>query len=388
MSILKQLLIGAVVLCAALAIWVLYVPSAQPFLERVGILQLLGRDAAAPGQAATNRRGFGGGATQVIVTEVEPGVVNDVVTSIGDGRALRSVSVRSETTGRITSIGYRPGTFVEKNSVVFRLDDEAERIAYDRAQLVLSNAQDELARLSQLEGTGAVTAVRFRDAELAVRTAELGLREATFDLERRVIRSPISGWIGILEAEEGDRVSAQEVLAVITDRSELMIDFRVPERVIGQIERGMEVDIVPLAMDRMQIAGVISAIDNQVDRASRTLRLQATIPNPDDLLRDGMAFSVRLRLPGETLPSVDPLAIQWSSAGSFVWAVRDGTAVRVPVVIRERNSDNVLVEADLEVGEKIVTEGVQTLRPGAEVQIVGPAEDADATAAAILPSRG
>jgi RND family efflux transporter MFP subunit len=386
MSVFRQLLIGLAVVAATLAIWVYYVPASKPWLDRLGVLSLLGIETAEPTGAAPGGPRFGGGAARVIVAEAGEGIINDAITAVGDGRALRSVTVRSEATGRIAAIEYGAGSFVDAGSVIVRLDDEAERIELDRARLILDDASEGVARVRQLEGSGAVTEVRTREAELALRTAELGLREAEFDLAQRVVRAPISGWIGILEIEEGDRVSAQDTLAVITDRSELLIEFRVPERVIGLITPGMTVTVAPLATDGVEIEGRISAIDNVVERASRTLRVQATIPNPDDRLRAGMAFRVGLRLPGETLPSVDPLAIQWSSDGSFVWVLRDGKAVRVPVVIRERNADSVLVEADLAVGEAVVTEGVQTLRPGAEVEVVAPGGAAEARAPE--PERG
>jgi hypothetical protein len=85
-----------------------------------------------------------------------------------------------------------------------------------------------------------------------------------------------------------------------------------------------------------------------------------------------MAFEVELMFPGETLPSVDPLAVQWSSEGAFVWAVREGKAARVPVTIRQRNADSVLVAADLAPGERVIVEGVQMLRQGSDVRISAP----------------
>lgn len=388
MSLLRQFLIGIVVVVATVLAWAFFVPSAAPVLERAGIYDLLGIEGPAQDEGQGGGRFGGGGPAQVIVAEAQEGVVNDRVAAVGDGRAVRSVTVRAEATGRVATIEREAGSYVEAGSVLARLDDEAERIAVDRARLLLADAQDEVARLSQLEGSGAVTAVRFREADLALRTAELALREAEFDLAQRVIVAPISGWMGILEVEAGDRVTAQEVLAVITDRSELIIDFRVPERVVGQVEPGMTVTVAPLSGGMAPIEGRISAIDNVVDRDSRTLRVQATIPNADDRLRAGMAFSVEVGLPGERLPAVDPLAIQWSSTGSFVWVVRDGKATRVPVVIRERNADSVLVEADLAVGEAVVTEGVQTLRPGAEVRVVTPGGEDGARAAAAITERG
>jgi RND family efflux transporter MFP subunit len=389
MSFLRQFLIGAIVLAATLALWIFYVPSAGAWLDRTGIPALFGIELAAPEAGPEGGPRFGGGGpARVVVDAAQEGVVNDRVAAVGDGRALRSVTVRSEATGRIAAIERDAGSYVEAGSVLVRLDDEAERIALDRAQLLLADARDQVERLSQLEGSGAVTAVRFREADLALRTAELAVREAEFDLGRRVIRAPIPGWIGIIEVETGDRITVQDTLAVVTDRSELIIDFRVPERVVGQIEPGMIVSVAPLSGASVPIEGRITAIDNVVDRASRTLRVQATIPNPSDRLRAGMAFAVEVALPGERLPAVDPLAIQWTSTGSFVWVVRDGTVARVPVIIRERSADRVLVEADLAVGEPVVTEGVQTLRPGAEVEIVVPGGADGARAAAAITERG
>ena len=98
-----------------------------------------------------------------------------------------------------------------------------------------------------------------------------------------------------------------------------------------------------------------------------------------------MAFEVELNLPGESLLSIEPLALQWSSEGAFVWAVREGKAARVPVEIRQRNANSILVEAPLEPGEPIVVEGVQNLRPGAPVEIANPPEDA--ARASLAPAR-
>ena len=387
MSLLRQLLLALVAVAAALGLWIAFLPAAHPLLERAGILDLLGVEAADPGASAGGGRGWGGGGpATVIAEEVRAGRIQDAVSAIGDGRAARAATLRAEATGRVTQIGYTAGAEVAADSVVVRLDDEAERIALERARLMLADAEDEVARLSQLEGSGAVTAVRYREAELARRTAELEVRAAEFELQRRVIRAPFAGRLGIVEVDVGDRVTAQETLAVLTDRSELMIDFRVPERVVSRIMRGMAVTVRPAALDTAPIAGRVSAVDNVVDRASRTLRVQATVPNAGDRLRAGMAFEVRLPLPGASLPAVDPLAVQWSSDGAFVWAVREGRAVRVPVTIRERNADSVLVEAELTVGEQVVTEGVQSLRPGAEVRVSAPA--GAARGAAAPPRRG
>ncbi|MEZ5800625.1 MAG: hypothetical protein R3D29_09360 [Nitratireductor sp.] len=84
-----------------------------------------------------------------------------------------------------------------------------------------------------------------------------------------------------------------------------------------------------------------------------------------------------MQFKGENHPSVDPLAIQWDSSGSYVWGVRDGKAIRIPAAIVQRNADKVLVNAELAPGDMVITEGVQNVRPGAAVRTAGEQGDRD-----------
>ncbi|MAM60053.1 efflux RND transporter periplasmic adaptor subunit [Maritimibacter sp. UBA3975] len=384
-SALIQIVAVTAVVAAFLAIWVTQVPSARAWLDEAGISDVIGLPPAEAAEEASGPRRFGGfGPAKVITAPVGTGALNDRITAIGDGRALRSVAVRAEASGRITEIGFRAGDMVEEGTVIFHLDDEAETIALDRARLLLEDAQSDADRLDRLRQAGSATAVALSEAELALRTAELSVRQAEFDLDQRVVRAPIAGWAGLLEYEVGDRVSATEELVVLSDRSEIQIDFRVPERVLGSLETGMSITASPLALPGVEIEGEVVAIDNVVDRNSRTVRVLGQLANDGDRLREGMSVEVELAFEGDPYPTVDPLAVQWSSDGSFVWTVREGKAVRVPVEIRQRNSEAVLVEGALEPGEPVVIEGVQTLRPGAEVEVE---DDRAALARPDLPLR-
>jgi RND family efflux transporter MFP subunit len=383
MNFLKQALLGLVAIAAGVALWAFYVPSAAPYLERAGVYDLLAMEPPANDDAQDGPR-FGGGASRVVVAPVEMAQVNARVASIGDGRAARSVTVRSEATGLIAELAVAPGAYVEEGALMVRLDDEAQRIALERARLTQADAESDLDRLRQLSAAGAVSTVQLREAELAFRSAELEVQKAEIDLEQRRIAAPISGWVGLLDVERGDRIGTQDTIAMITDRSSIQIEFRVPERYVAELSVGMPISVSPLSRPEQNLTGEIVALDNVVERASRTLRVQGRVPNADDSLRVGQAFEVALSFPGEDLPAVDPLAIQWSSDGSFVWVVRDGTAERVPVTIRQRNANTVLVEGALQPGDSVVTEGVQTLRPGSEVEVTsgGPALSGDTAEAA------
>lgn len=368
MSVIKQFLLSLVVVAAGIAGWIYFVPSSVPWLEEVGLFDLLGIEP--PAAAAAERSGPPRADPSVIVAPVKLLQQSDRVGAIGDGRALHSVTLRSDVPGRISAVEVDSGQYVKAGDVLIRLEDSVERIAVERAKLMRADAQTELERVNRLTGTGAVTAVRQQEAELALQTADLELRQAEFELDQKVIVAPFSGWAGLIELDEGDRVLAQDSVTVITDRSRILVDFRVPERVVGQITVGMPFFAEPLAHRGMVLKGQVSAIDNLVERSSRTLRVQGTLDNREDLLRSGMAFSVSMEFPGVDTPAVPPLSVQWSSDGAFVWAVTDGIARQVPVRIMQRNADAVLVQGDLPEGTLVVVEGVQTLRPGARVTIV------------------
>ncbi|WP_223428642.1 efflux RND transporter periplasmic adaptor subunit [Tateyamaria pelophila] len=371
MKAIRQVIVCLVIVAAGIYILGNQVPAAQGVLDRFGLLAPLGIERAEEGVADTTARRPRSGATQVITTTVGEQVLADRITAIGDGRAKFAVTVRSNAVGVITDLSLTAGSYVQAGTVIARLRDEAEQIAHEMAQIELEDARIQEQRVARLETAGAVTEVRRRETEVAVRTAELAVRQAEFDLSQRQVMAPISGWVGLIDVQEGDRVNAQDILTTISDRSDILIDFRVPERVVGKMRLGQQIEVMPLGLRNVLLAGEIAAIDSVVDRASRTLLVRGRVANTDDRLRAGMAFSVAMSFPGETLLSIAPLALQWSSEGAFVWTVRDGKAMQATVDIVQRNSDAVLVASDdLKVGEIIVTEGVQTLRKGAEVETV------------------
>lgn len=370
MKAFSQLLISLAVVAAGLYVWITYVPAARPLLERTGVLDLLGIEAPAEQAAAGGGGRPRGGPASVIVASVGEMVREDRITAIGDGRARRSVTVRSNAVGVITGLNIETGGYVEQGTLIVKLQDEEETIALEQARIQLEDARSEETRIKRLQASGATTEVRLRETELLLRNAELAVRQAEFELSQRQIIAPISGWVGITDLEEGDRVNAQDELVTITDRSDILIDFRVPERAVRNIKVGQSFEVMPLGFDDKTLIGEINAVDSVVDRASRTLLVQGRVPNEADLLRAGMAFSVNLSFPGETLLSIAPLAVQWSSDGPFVWAVREGKVAQVTVEIIQRNSTEVLVASDgLSAGDLVVTEGVQTLRQGAEVNV-------------------
>ncbi|MDT8856211.1 efflux RND transporter periplasmic adaptor subunit [Paracoccaceae bacterium Fryx2] len=391
MALWKQALLSLAVLGVALVLWVGFVPAALPVLARIGVLEPLVRlgiavpapeaagQGAAAGAGARGPGGPGGAAVAVVAAPPAPQVMNDIISAIGSARAVRSVTLLPEVSGQIVALAVTSGDYVEAGALVAELNSDAARIALDRAELMLADARATSARQAQLQARGATTELALRDAELALKTAELALRQAEFDLAQHRITAPVSGWVGILAVEAGDQIGPSVEITRIEDRSSLIVDFRVPERVVSLLKLGDPVSAEPLAQPGVRLEGAISALDNRVDETSRSLRVQAALGNADDSLRSGMAFAITLEFAGESLPAVDPLSIQWGAEGAFVWLVREGKAARLPVRIVQRNSDAVLIRADLLPGDLVVVEGVQALRPGVDVTVAGAPDPAPKT---------
>ncbi len=382
MSILRQLLLTLALVGIAAAAAVTYVPAARAWLagplSRIGIVLAVD----APEDAPEARRG--GKGTTVVAASPGTGAMGGKVEAIGTGQALRSVLVMPEVSGQVTALPLDAGAVVKVGDVLARLDDREASIAVDRAQLMLDDARVTDDRTKSLQSRGAASELQVQNADLTLKSAELELRQAAFDLSQREVRAPIAGTIGIVGVEVGAQVTSDTELMRIDDRSSLNVEFRVPERYAARIRVGDPVAARPLAATA-SLTGRVSAIDNRIDETSRTLIVRAAFANADDRLRAGMAFNVTMSFPGDPKPAVDPLAIQWSSDGSYVWVVRDGKAAKVAVRILQRGGDAVLVDADFVAGDLVVREGVQTLRPGDPVKV---ADDADAPAeVAITPER-
>lgn len=366
----RQLALILIVCVVAAGLWARFYPGAGDQLDRWGVDWLPFETAKVTQAGAGGKRTGRGGQRGVVATApVVELTINDRLSAIGTGRAARSVEVSPFSSGRLTDIPVRSGATVTKGQVLAKLDSDAEEIAAERAALAVRDAEARLDRMKALQRTNTVTAVQVTDAELVVDNARLQLREAKLALSRRAIESPIAGIVGILPITAGNYVTTQTVIAMVDDRSEILVDFWIPERYASAVAVDMPLVATSVARPGETFEGKISAIDNHIDSTSRTLQVQATLPNVADRLRAGMSFLVEMRFPGDQYPAVSPLAVQWGSDGAYVWAVRDGKAVRVPVQIVERNTDSVLVNAKLTTADEVVTEGLHLVRPGAELNV-------------------
>ncbi|GAJ90874.1 efflux RND transporter periplasmic adaptor subunit [Agrobacterium sp. SHOUNA12C] len=378
----KQLSLSFLLLVAGIAAVVAFVPGTAGLLRAVGVPEAV-VGAIAPGESTKSEKAANGGGrrgadTPLVVTEaVVSGVVNDRLSAIGTGDAIRSVVVMPQATGTIREILIKSGNHVKQGQVLARLDDDEQIIARGQAEVALKSAVEK----SQLYHTikSSVSRMDVFDSEIAEQGARLALQSAELALKRRDIVAPIDGIVGIVPVVIGDNVTTTTSIVTLDDRSEVLVDYWVPERFANTVKVDQPVEATSVARPGRLFSGVVEAVDNRVDGASRTLRIRARIDNATDELRAGMSFNVGMRFAGETYPSVDPLSVQWDGEGSYVWRVADGKSSKVRVSVVQRNPDAVLVQADLKDGDRIVTEGLQRVTEGGAVRFAR--EVAEATGA-------
>lgn len=357
-SVLKQLAIAAVIFAAAAAAWT----------QREALASALGL------QAATQAPARGGGAaasrTPVIVAPV--GVEEDDLTieAVGTGRAVRSVMLRSESEGKVAEAPLAAGARFEAGETLLRLDDEIERLAVALAQTRLAEAERQSTRFRELANRGAATTVQLDEAATAADIARIELESARAALEDRVLRAPFDGVAGLPKVEPGDRIETSDEIASYDDRSVILVGFDLPEALLSRIGPETRVDASTPSAPGRRFDGEIASVDSRIAEATRTVRVRVAIPNPDDTLRPGASFTVRLALPGAAYPVVPELALHFSRGALRVWRVTDGAADQVEVELVRRLDGRVLVDGALGEGDLVVVEGAGRLSPGREVELV------------------
>ncbi|MDF2234267.1 efflux RND transporter periplasmic adaptor subunit [Albimonas sp. CAU 1670] len=319
----------------------------------------------------------------VVVAEAQAGEVERVVSAVGTGRALRSVELRFSVGGRVTAIQFRDGDPVEADEPLATLDDGSERAALAVVQAELAEARAAFDRAVQLQDQGRITASTYDSAKAEMLRAEARLDSARADLGHMILRAPFGGVIGFSEIEEGAVVSSSTPVATLDDISQLDVEFMVPERFFGDVRAGAPVRARTRIFPDETFEGVVEAIDRRVDEVSRAFLVRARFDNPGLRLPAGVFMQVDLVLgsrPGVIAPEE---ALVTEAGEVYLYVVGpDDKVQRRAVTLGGRRAGEAEILEGLVAGERVVVRGVQKVRDGAPVRVLGEAPRTDAGPAA------
>jgi len=314
------------------------------------------------------------------------------LSAIGTVTAVQGVTVSSDLPGVVERILFESGTSVRQGQVLVHLDTRQER-----AQLEAAEAERELARLDfermrgLLEGR-VISRAEYDRSVANERQTMARVEEIRATIERKTIRAPFSGILGIRQVNQGQYLSAGDPVVSLQALNPIHVDFGVPQQNVGQVGRGRSVRIMSQELAGLDLTGRVSAIDSIVDPTTRNVQVQATLANGDGVLRPGMFVQVELGVgvDRQVIP-VPASAINYAPYGDSVYVV---TTMQAPdgktyqgvrqqfVTVDGARGDQVAVTSGLAPGDEVVTSGVFKLRNGAAVQInneVQPGNDPAAT---------
>lgn len=350
---------------------------ARQVVAALGIDALIAPEAAEDGQARGSGRdggrggrgGFGGG-TVVTAQPVRVVPFVDRIQAVGTGQATEAVTVATPVAGQIETVHFAPNALVAAGDPLVTLDRDAEAIALESAQAQYAQAEAVNARYQAAgQRSGTFSAAQIEEVATALAVADAARKQAQFEYDRRVIRAPFAGRVGLDDIAVGQHLPAGTELVSLADATALEVEFAVPEAKAAAATVGTPVRAMSLALPGRMFEGEIVATDSQVDPTTRTLRVRARIPNPEQALTPGTTFSMDVPVEGETMPVVPALAVQWSREGAFVWRVSETAVERVPLVIGKREGDDVYVRAELADGDLVAVEGAQKLNATSSVTI-------------------
>lgn len=330
----------------------------------VGWLWLGGAQEAAGSKEPNPRRG---GAVRVLVEPLTLATDRTMVRAVGTGAALSSAALHPSVSGEVVEVLFRAEQKVKKGDVLVRLDDEHQRLAVRLAAVSLRKATRDVARIEKLAKSGHASRTSLDTARTELETARVRHAQAKAELADRAIVAPFDGVIGLTDISVGDRVGETTAIATLDERSTILVDFNLPEDYAARLRIGSTVNVRPTTRQDLRIDGIVTAMGSRIDEASRTLRIRAEIPNPEDAIRPGTSFAVEIAFAGRAYPSVPEVAVLWSRDGAYLWRAAGNRAEKVFVRLVSRDKGRILVDGDLSPGDRIVVEGVQGLRAGQTV---------------------
>lgn len=325
--------------------------------------------------AGTGQASGGSEAAPVEIALAEKKVLRDIVEAVGTTRALQSVDIVPEASGRIEELTFSSGQNVEKGAILVRLDDAIARADVTEARARLLERERVLERVNQLRGSNAVAVATLEDAVARLAETRAELDRAEQRLAERVIRAPFAGTVGLAEVDRGARVAAGTFIARVDDLSEVEIEFSLPETLFAQVRTGQPVTARSAAFPGREFSGRIDAVDSRIDPVGRSFRARAVIPNPDGTLPAGMFMSLELTLAETERTVVPEEAIIFQAAETYVFTVSDGVATRLTVTTGQRRAGFVAIVEGLEPGQQVIVEGLHRVRNGGQVRVLNATGD-------------
>lgn len=319
---------------------------------------------------------------------------SDSLTAIGTIQAINGVEVAAELDGVVREILFDSGQMVKKGQPLVRLDTETEAADVALYEAALANARKDYERTAKLVETQYASRAALDRAVAARDQAAAQLARARASLEKKTIRAPFSGRLGIRQINLGQYLARGDKVVTLQAVDPIYATFPVPEQSLTRIHTGQSLTVSVDSAPGRRFAGKVTSIDAKIDESTRNVTVQATLPNPDGVLTPGAfanvvvegrevrqvvtvpATAITHSLYGDSIYVLKPAPKAKAASGGANAAPDDGSASK-PVYVAERRAvktgdtqnGRIAVTEGLKEGELVVYAGQLKLRDGAKAVV-------------------
>ena len=302
-----------------------------------------------------------------------------VLPSIGSLTAVQGVTSATELPGKVVKIVFTPGSRVKKGDLLLRQDTSSEEAQLPGTEASLTLSSRNLSRAKSLIAEEMISQSQLDTAQANFQQAQAAVDNLRSQIAKKTVRAPFSGRLGIRLVNLGQSLREGDAIVSLQTLSPIYVDFQLPQQYLNQVRQGLPVRVTADGLPDRQLTGKITAINPQVNVATRSIGVQATLQNAEELLRPGMFVSIEVVLPKlQTVLSIPATAVLYAPFGDSVFIIEekqteDGKkylALRQQFIrLGEKRGDFVSVLSGLNAGESVVSTGVFKLRNGQAVVV-------------------
>lgn len=294
--------------------------------------------------------------------------------AVGSLAASQGVAVTTEVPGQVAAIHFRSGQEVAEGDRLLQLDDSVDRADLEGLVADRRLAEVQFQRMARLYERDSVSKSDYDEARARLDAAQAAVAAKRASIRKKAIRAPFGGHLGIRKVDVGQFLEPGMSIVTLQALDPIYVDYSLPERYFARLHEGQGVELTVQSYPDRRFEGTITAIEPGIDTGTRNARVQATVDNPEGILRPGMFAQVRTVLPRrEGVLTLPRTAVTYNTYGDSVFVIEeeDGEQVaqRRQIQTGEVRDGRVEVVSGLEEGETVVRAGHQKLRNGQRVRI-------------------
>jgi membrane fusion protein (multidrug efflux system) len=318
--------------------------------------------------------------TTVTSVEAKKADWQPMLTAIGSVSPVQGAMISAELAGTVTEINFQSGALVKKGDVLLKMDVSPELAQLRSATADQELAKNDLDRARDLATRKVISTAEFDAAQSKYAQKKAAMENIQSTIDKKQIRAPFDGTAGIRAVNPGQMVKVGDPLVSLQTMGQVYFDFALPQQQLAEVKQDLAVKVTTDAVPGREFDGKLTAINSSIDPATRNVTLQATLDNPDNVLRAGMFGRIKVLLP-KTNPTlfVPATAVSYAPFGNSVYIIekkKDEKTGDESLLLRqqfirtgETRGDFVAVTEGLKAGEQVVSTGVFKLRNGMNVVV-------------------